>query len=166
MWTLYFWLLYIPQYACMCPKFLQSCLTLSNTMDCSPPGSSVHGILQARILEWVVMPSSGWSSQPRDQTCISYFLHWQVSSLPLAPPQYTYQEKLFPFITAQLTSFNHFALPPTITLLITTTLFSVSVCFFVWFIHLFCVVFLLVFLYYTYKWNPTVFVFFHLTYFV
>ena len=37
-------------------------------MDCSPPGSSVHGMLQARILEWVAMPSSRGSSQPRDQT--------------------------------------------------------------------------------------------------
>ena len=41
-------------------------------MDCSPPGSSVHGILQGRILEWVAMPSSGGSSQNRDQTHISY----------------------------------------------------------------------------------------------
>ena len=40
-------------------------------MDCSPPGSSVHGILQARILEWVDMPSSRGSSQPRDQTQVS-----------------------------------------------------------------------------------------------
>ena len=39
-------------------------------MDCSPPGSSVHGILQARILEWVAMPSSRGSSRSRDQTCI------------------------------------------------------------------------------------------------
>ena len=50
-------------------------------MDCSPPGSSVHGILQARILEWVAMPSSRGSSPPRDQTCISctageFFNHW------------------------------------------------------------------------------------------
>jgi len=37
-------------------------------VDCSPPGSSVHGILQARILEWVAMPSSRGSSHPRDQT--------------------------------------------------------------------------------------------------
>ena len=36
----------------------QSCLTLCNPMNCSPPGSSVHGILQARILEWVAMPFS------------------------------------------------------------------------------------------------------------
>ena len=39
-------------------KSLQSCLTLCNLTDCSPPGSSVHGILQARILEWVAMSSS------------------------------------------------------------------------------------------------------------
>ena len=41
-------------------------------MDTSPPGSSVHGILQARILEWVAMPSSRGSSQPRDQTQASH----------------------------------------------------------------------------------------------
>ena len=39
-------------------KLLQSCLTLCDHMDCSPPGSSVHGILQARIPEWIAMPSS------------------------------------------------------------------------------------------------------------
>ena len=50
---------------------LQSCLTLCDPMDGSPPGSSVHGILQARILEWVAMPSSRGSSQPRDQTQVS-----------------------------------------------------------------------------------------------
>ena len=54
-----------------CAKLLQSRPTLNNPMDCSLPGSPVHGILQARILEWVAMPSSGGSSQPRDQTCIS-----------------------------------------------------------------------------------------------
>ena len=49
----------------------QSCLTLCNPMDCSQPGSSVHGILQARILEWIAMPSSRGSSQPRNQTRVS-----------------------------------------------------------------------------------------------
>ena len=49
----------------------QSCPTLSNTVDCSPPGSSVHGILQARKLEWVAMPFSRGSSRPRDQTHVS-----------------------------------------------------------------------------------------------
>ena len=43
-------------------KLLQSCQTLSESMDCSPPGSSVHGILQARILEWIAMSSSRGSS--------------------------------------------------------------------------------------------------------
>ena len=51
-------------------KLLQSYPTLCDPMDCSPPCSSVHGILQARILEWVAMPSSKVSFQPRDQTCI------------------------------------------------------------------------------------------------
>ena len=52
----------------------QSCLTLCDPMDCSPPGSSVHGISQARILEWVTISSSKGSSQPREQiqlSCIS-----------------------------------------------------------------------------------------------
>ena len=43
---------------CMCAKLLQSCPTLCDPTDCSPSGSSVHGILQARILESVAMPSS------------------------------------------------------------------------------------------------------------
>ena len=46
----------------------QSRPTLCNSMDCSPPGSSVHGILQARILEWVSISFSRVSSQPRDHT--------------------------------------------------------------------------------------------------
>ena len=47
-------------------KVLQLCMTLWDPVDCSPPGYSVHGILQARILEWVVFPSSMRSFQPRD----------------------------------------------------------------------------------------------------
>ena len=46
-------------------------LTLFDPMDCRLPGSSVHGISPARILEWVAIPFSRGSSQPRDQTCIS-----------------------------------------------------------------------------------------------
>ena len=49
----------------------QSCLTLCNPVDCSLPGSSVHGILQARILEWVAISFSRGSSQPRDRTWVS-----------------------------------------------------------------------------------------------
>ena len=41
--------------ACVYAKSIQSCLTLCDPMDCSPPGSSVHGILQARVLEWVFL---------------------------------------------------------------------------------------------------------------
>ena len=53
-------------------------------MDCSLPGSYVHEILQARIVEWVAISSSRRSSRPWDQTRISYY--WQVGSLPLVPP--------------------------------------------------------------------------------
>ena len=59
---------------CAC-RVTQSCLTLHILMDCSPPGSSVHGILQSRILEWVASPSSGESYQPRDQTQV--YLHYR-----------------------------------------------------------------------------------------
>jgi len=49
----------------------QACPTLWDPMDYSLPGSSVHGILQVRILEWVAISLSRGSSQPRDQTCVS-----------------------------------------------------------------------------------------------
>ena len=54
-----------------CVLVIQSCPTLCDPMDCSPPGSSVLGILQARLLKWVAMPFSRESSQPRDQTQVS-----------------------------------------------------------------------------------------------
>ena len=52
----------------VCAKSLQSCPAFCDSMDCSPPGSSVHGILQARILEWVAVSFSRGASQPRDGT--------------------------------------------------------------------------------------------------
>ena len=55
----------------MC-MYAPSCPTLCDPMDCSPPGSSVLGILQARILEWVAISFSRGSSQPTDRTCVSY----------------------------------------------------------------------------------------------
>ena len=76
---------------CMRAKSLQLCLTLCNPVDCSLPGSSVHGILQVRILEWVAMPSSRGSSQPT-QGSNPRLLHlpcWQLGSLPLAPLEKT-----------------------------------------------------------------------------
>jgi len=60
-------------------KSLHSCLTLCDLMNHSPPGPSIHGILQTRILEWVAVPSSRVSSWSRVQTCI------QAGSSPLAP---------------------------------------------------------------------------------
>ena len=64
-------------WSCMCAKSLQSCLTLYDPMDCSPPGSSVHGILQAKILDWVAIPFSKASSQPRESNQhLLCLLHW------------------------------------------------------------------------------------------
>ena len=70
----------------MCAKSLQSCPTLCDHMDYSHTGSSVHGIFQARILEWVAVPSSRGSSRPRDQIQVSvspalaygFFNTWEV----------------------------------------------------------------------------------------
>ena len=52
----------------VCVLVVQSCLTLYDPVDCSPPGLSIHGIFQARILEWVAIAFSRRSSGPRDQT--------------------------------------------------------------------------------------------------
>ena len=57
---------------------------LCDPIDCSPPGSSIQGILQARILEWVAVPFSRGSSLPRKGMGIC-LLHWQAGSLPLVP---------------------------------------------------------------------------------
>ena len=61
----------------------QSCPTLCDPMDCSPPNSSVHGILQARILKWVAISFSRGSSRPRNQTQVScivgrFFTNWAI----------------------------------------------------------------------------------------
>ena len=58
-------------YVLCCAQSLQPCPTLCDPKDRTPPGSSVHGIFQARILEWVAMPSSRGCSQTRDWTCVS-----------------------------------------------------------------------------------------------
>ena len=59
-------------YARVCAQSLSRVLLFCNLMDCSLPGSSVHGISQARILDWVVIFFSRGSYQPRDQTHVSY----------------------------------------------------------------------------------------------
>ena len=68
---------------CKLIKFSYIAYTLCDPMDCSPPGSSVHGILQTRILEWIAIPFSRGSSQPRDRTQVSCL---QANSLPSEPP--------------------------------------------------------------------------------
>ena len=78
---------------CVCVKSLQSCPTLCNHMDFSPPGSPVHRILHARILEWVAISSCRGSSRPRDGTCISnvsyigrqVLYHWRHLGSPGMP---------------------------------------------------------------------------------
>ena len=72
----------------MCARYLQSCPTLrSDSMGYSLLGSSAHGILQARILEWVAMPSSRGSTWSQGSNPpLLHLLHWQAVSLPLAPP--------------------------------------------------------------------------------
>ena len=83
----------------------QSCLTLCDPMDCSPPGSSVHGILQARILEWVATSFSRESSWPRDWTEVSHiagrcFNLWATREAPSPIPnslsKHTYLSGLIP----------------------------------------------------------------------
>ena len=68
---------------CVC-LVAQLCLTLCDSMDCSPPGYSVHGILQARILEWGAVSFSRESSRPRAQT---WFSSLQADALPSGPPR-------------------------------------------------------------------------------
>ena len=73
----------------ICAKSLQSCLTICDPMDCSPPGSSVHGVLQARILEWISISFSRGSSQPGDQTHVSHvsrICRWVPSSTTWEAP--------------------------------------------------------------------------------
>ena len=72
----------------------QSCPTLCDPMDCSPPGSSVHRILQARIVEWVAISFSRESSQLRDQTQVSRiadrrFNLWATREAPVSPKSST-----------------------------------------------------------------------------
>ena len=62
------------------PLCAQSCPILCNPMDCSPPGSSVHCIFQAKLLDWVAISFSRASSQPRDLTCVCGIscIDWQI----------------------------------------------------------------------------------------
>ena len=83
---------------CVSAKLLPWCLTLCDTMDCSPPGSSVLGILQARILEWVgchALPQGIFLTQGLNP---HFLMHWHAGSLPPMPPRkphYTLRKPLF-----------------------------------------------------------------------
>ena len=67
---------------CVCA---QSCLTLCNPIDYSPPGSSVHGIFPARIQEWVaIFILQGLFRTQRSNLCLLHLLHWQADPLPLS----------------------------------------------------------------------------------
>ena len=70
--------------ACMHVQLILLCSTLCNSMDWSLPGSPVHGILQARILEWVAMPSSKGSCWPGVRPCLMHLLHcrWIIYCWP------------------------------------------------------------------------------------
>ena len=68
-------------------KSLQSCLTLCNPMNRSSPGSSTHGILQARILEQLPCPPLGDLPNPEIRPAsLLHLLHWKAGSLSLVPP--------------------------------------------------------------------------------
>ena len=78
----------------------KSCLTFYDPMDYSPPGSSVHGILQARVLEWVAISSSrGSSPHPGTEpafSCDSYMAGGSLPTEPPGSPVYYEEEKAFP----------------------------------------------------------------------
>ena len=82
------WVLTMCQTIHLCyAKSLHSCPTLCDPMDCSLPGSSVHGVLQAGIQEWVTLLSSRGSSWSNPALwCLWSLWHWQAGSLPLVPP--------------------------------------------------------------------------------
>ena len=75
-------LLYIIVHVCALSHF--SPVQLFNSVDCSPSGCCIHGILQARILKWVAVPSFRGSPRPRDGTCVSYSSAFQADSLLLS----------------------------------------------------------------------------------
>ena len=94
--------LHLPSCHCLVS---QLCPTLCNLMDCSPPGSSVHRILQARIPELVAMPSLRESSQPRYWTCISCIGRWFFTAEPpgsLHPPSTVSQRRAASSFTSLL----------------------------------------------------------------
>ena len=86
----------------VCVLVTQLCLTFCDPLDRSPPASSVHGILQARILEWTAVPFSRGSSQPRDWTQVSHvagrlFTVWATRKAHLLSIYYVLRPVLYAF---------------------------------------------------------------------
>ena len=96
-YLIHFELIFVCGVRCVHAKSLQLCPTLCDPMDHSLPGSSIHGILQARILEWFAISFSKGLSHPRGRACVSYLLHWQAASLPLLPPGIVVQFNSFTY---------------------------------------------------------------------
>ena len=94
-------------HACLPAQSLQLCPTLCDPMDCCLPGSSVHGILQARILEWVAMPPPGDFPSPGFEPASLASPVLQVDSLPTEPPgkpQVVYMHTKFWNLASQIKS--------------------------------------------------------------
>ena len=97
------WLL-VEQCVCLCVLVAQSCLTLCDPMDCNPPGSSVHGISQAKVLEWVAISYSKRSSWPRGQTQVSCIGRRILESALSCPPRLPASKRKQTFISTDLVS--------------------------------------------------------------
>ena len=80
-----------------CPVLVtQSCLIHCDPMDCSPPGFSVHSILQARILKWGAIPFSRGSPRPRDRKCVSCTGRWILYHCTTLGRQSAYRAEFHP----------------------------------------------------------------------
>ena len=90
----------------LCVLVTQACLALCDPMNYSLPGSSVHGIFHARILEWVVISSSRWFSQPRDQTQVSCLAGRFFTTEPRLPRWYQWQKICLQMQRCQRPGFN------------------------------------------------------------
>ena len=106
-----------------CAKSLWSCLILCNPMVCSPPGSSVHGILQARILEWIAI-SFSWGSFPiqGSNPSLLCLLHWQESSLSPVPPGKPSSKASIFSLTLSISGFQVSGLSPPLSFVLNTGL--------------------------------------------
>ena len=98
---------------CVCALVIQLCLTLCDPMDCSLPGSFVHGILQARLLKWVAISFTRVSSRPRDWTWVSHIVGRlfytpikvkKKKSCPQKQKQYVSGSKIIIFVEPRIES--------------------------------------------------------------